>query len=95
NDFNKIGIEHSYTFFNRNAIGPWHLAGLNYVYTKEKITVVSRIIYANRTINNSGTNQGFQVEFESYYKHMNKNYSYASIAIGDEIVFPQLRLAYS
>ena len=95
NDFNKLGVEYSYTFFNRDEIGPWHLAGLHYIYTKNKLTLISRINYAHRTINNSITNDGFQLELESYYKHTNKNYSYGAVAIGEKNVFPQLRLAYS
>lgn len=95
NDFNKIGIEYSYTFFNREQIGPWHLAGLHYIYTKKKLTFISRLNYAYRTINNTVTNDGFQLEFESYYKHTSKNYSYGALAIGEKNVFPQLRLGYS
>ena len=95
NDFNKIGIEYSYTFFNRKQIGPWHLAGLHYIFTQKKLTLISRINYAHRTANGSIINDGFQLELESYYKHTKNNYSYGAVAIGEKNVFPQLRLAYS
>ncbi len=96
NDFNKLGAEYSYTFFNRERNldhGTWQDCII--FYTKNKLTVISRINYAHRTINNSITNDGFQLELEFIFKHTNKNYSYGAVAIGEKNVFPQLRLAYS
>ncbi|MFN4007075.1 MAG: tetratricopeptide repeat protein [Chitinophagaceae bacterium] len=55
-----------------------------------KGTIGGRLNYAGRAI---GT--GIQVELETYYNHNKKYTSYANVGLANELVFPQLKLAYS
>lgn len=91
----RIGISYNYTTFSRDGIGPWHLTGLQYVRERIKSTITGRVNYADRRSFGQSINSGFQFEAETYLKHGAKNYSFANVALGDETVFPKLRLGYS
>ncbi|HSD13794.1 MAG TPA: YaiO family outer membrane beta-barrel protein [Flavobacterium sp.] len=91
----RIGLGYNYTTFSRDEVGPWHLVGLQYVRERKKLTLIGRINYADRRYNGSSVNSGFQYEFETYFTTGKKSYSFANVAISDEIIFPKLRLSYS
>lgn len=68
----------------------YDIATLEYIRTFKKGTIGGRINYAGRA---SGT--GLQAETEMYYTHNPKWYSYAHLAFGNQVAFPQVRLGYS
>ncbi len=91
----RIGLTYNYTAFSRDGVGPWHLTSLQYIRERETISLIGRINYTDRRAFGESINSGFQYEAEGYIKHSIKNYSFANIAIGDDDVFPKLRLSYS
>ncbi|MBF2709880.1 YaiO family outer membrane beta-barrel protein [Flavobacterium soyangense] len=91
----RFGINYNYTAINRSGIGPWHLIGLQYVRERKKVTLIGRINYADRRASGSSINSGVQYELETYFKNNKKSYSYTDIAYSNDIVFPEIRLAYS
>ena len=92
---NRVGITYNNTSFNRNAVGPWHLIGFQYIRERKLISFIAQINYAER-YSFQYKNSGIQYEFETYFKNNKKSYSYADIAYSyDQNVFPKLRLAYS
>jgi len=91
----RIGLNYNFTTFSRNGVGPWHLLGLQYIRERKKLTLIGRINFADRRYFGESVNSGFQAEFETYFTHGKKSYSFANVALGDNTVFPTLRVAYS
>lgn len=91
----RIGINYNYTTFSREGVGPWHLVGLQYIRERKELTLIGRVNFADRRSFGESINSGFQYELETYIAHNKKSYSFVTIAISDETVFPKLRLAYS
>ena len=94
--FDRIGINYSYTVFNRDNYGPWHYSSAEYSRQREKVTLIGRINYTDRRSNGSSNNSGFLYEVESYFKNGPKSYSYANFGFSAaENVFPKIRASYS
>lgn len=95
-NFERIGAYYDITVIDREGIGPWHLASLEYMRQRKWGSLIGRINYSDR--NNSSdpdTSTGLQYEVESYFFTGKTNYSYIDIAYSPDIVFPKIRLGYS
>lgn len=91
----RIGIDNSYSIFNREGVGPWNLTGIQYIRERKKTTFIGRLNYADRRANGSSLRSGYQFELESYIKTGLKGTSISNVAYSNDSVFPQLRLSYS
>jgi YaiO family outer membrane protein len=92
---NRVGVNYTYTSFNRDGLGPWHLVSLEYIRERKKISLIGRINYADRRAFSTSIISGVQYEIDSYFVTNSKSYSYANIGYSDNTVFPKIRLAYS
>ena len=90
-----VGLNYSYTTFDRSGIGPWHLITALYSHQGKKISIAGMLNYAQRMSYGELINEGLQYELESYFKHSSKSYSMANIAASNGRVFPEFRVAYS
>ncbi len=88
----QFGLFYLNTRFDDENIAPFNIATVEYRHflNKGKGAYAGRVNYAAR---NLGT--GIQAELELYYNHNPKLYSYATAAISNQIVFPQILLRYS
>lgn len=91
----RIGINHSYSFFNRDGVGPWNLTGIHYVRERKRTTFVGKLNYADRRANGNSLRSGYQFGLESYIKIGQKGTSISNVAYSNDSVFPKLRIAYS
>ncbi len=95
NNSERIGINYSFTSFNRDNYGPWHLGSLQYIRQRNWGSLIGRINYANRFAFGKSVIDGVQYETESYLFTGKKSYSYLGAAYSDNTVFPKLKLGYS
>jgi len=88
----QFGLFFLNTTFDDKNVAPFNIATVEYRHflNKGKGAYAGRINYAAR---NQGT--GIQGELELYYNHNPKLYSYATAAISNQIIFPQILLRYS
>lgn len=91
----RLGINYSYTTFNREGYGPWHLGSIQYIRERGWGSLIGRVNYANRLSSGESIAEGKQFEAESYFFTGKNNYSYVSIAYSPDLVFPRLRVGYS
>lgn len=91
----RIGINHTYSTFNRDGVGPWNLTGIQYVRERKKNTFIGRINYVDRRGNGTSLRTGYQFEVDSYIKTGKNGNSIFSVAFSNDDVFPKLRLSYS
>ena len=91
----RIGLDHSYSIFNRDGVGPWNLTGIQYIRERKKATLIGRLNYADRQANSSSLISGYQFELQSYVQTGLNGTSISSIAYSNDILFPQMRLSYS
>lgn len=92
----RIGAFYNLTTISREAIGPIHLLGLQYIRERKDITIIGRVNYMDRYAFGKSTNKGLQYELESYFTNSEKSYSFASISVSnDNYVFAPLRAGYS
>lgn len=94
-ELDQIGLNYSYTHFNRTNYGPWHYSSIQYLRQREKITLIGRINFTDRRVNGNSANSGYLYEFETYFKNYEKSYSYFNIGFGNESVFPKFIISYS
>lgn len=92
---NRVGTNYSFTTFNRDNYGPWHLTNINYLKQFNNFSLAGRISYIDRRVDGSSVNSGYLYELESYFKTSKKSYSFTNIGFGDENVFPEFRFMYS
>lgn len=92
---NRIGTNYSYTAFNRDNYGPWHLTNINYLKQFNKFSLGGRISYIDRRVDGSSVNSGYLYEIESYFRTSKKSYSFANVGFGNKNVFPEFRFMYS
>ncbi|MFV5695781.1 YaiO family outer membrane beta-barrel protein [Flavobacterium sp. LB3P122] len=95
NNSERIGINYSYTTFNRKAYGPWHLGSLQYIRQRNWGSLIGRVNYSNRYASGKSLIDGVQYEAESYLFTGKNNYSYLGMAYSENPVFPKLKLGYS
>lgn len=95
NNSDRIGINYSYTAFNRKDYGPWHLGSMQYIRQRSWGSLIGRVNYSNRYASGESIVDGVQYEAESYFFTGKNNYSYLGIAYSDNPVFPKLKLSYS
>lgn len=88
----QFGLFFLHTTFDDKNLTAFNIATLEYRHflNKGKGAYAGRVNYAAR---NQGT--GIQAEAELYYNHNPKLYSYATAAISNQIIFPQILLRYS
>lgn len=91
----RLGVNYSYTTFNRKGYGPWHMGSIQYIRERGWGSIIGRINYANRLSFGESIAEGKQFEAESYFFTGKNNYSYVSIAYSQDVVFPKLRIGYS
>jgi YaiO family outer membrane protein len=91
----RLGVNYSYTTFNRKGYGPWHLGSIQFIRERGWGSLIGRINYANRLTSGESIAEGKQFEAESYFFTGENNYSYVSIAYSQDVVFPKLRVGYS
>jgi YaiO family outer membrane protein len=89
---NQFGLFYLNTTFDDKNLATFNIATLEYRHflNKGKGAYAGRVNYAAR---NQGT--GIQGELELYYNHTPKLYSYATAALSNQIIFPQILLRYS
>lgn len=95
NNSERIGINYSYTAFDRKNYGPWHLGSLQYIKQRNWGSLIGRVSYANRFASGESVIDGVQYEVESYIFTGKKSYSYLDAAYSEKAVFPKLKLGYS
>lgn len=95
NNSERIGINYSYTAFDRKNYGPWHLGSLQYIRQRNWGSLIGRVSYANRFASGESIIDGVQYEAESYLFTGKKSYSYLNAAYSEKAVFPKLKLGYS
>lgn len=95
NNSERIGINYSYTTFNRKSYGPWHLGSLQYIRQRNWGSLIGRVNYSNRYASEESLIDGVQYEAESYLFTGKNNYSYLGMAYSENPVFPKLKLGYS
>lgn len=91
----RIGVNYSYTTFDRDNYGPWHLGSAQYIRERSWGSLIGRISYADRFAFGESVANGLQYEAESYIFTGRMSYSYIGAAYSDDVVFPKLRLGYS
>ncbi|WP_044202380.1 YaiO family outer membrane beta-barrel protein [Echinicola pacifica] len=91
----RIGLQYSLTAFDRDGVGPWHLAGLQYIRERKWGSLIGRLSWAQRMSDGEVLLSGWQYEIESYIIMNDNNYSYADLALSADDVFPNYRIAYS
>lgn len=91
----RIGVNYSYTTFNRDNYGPWHLGSVQYIRERSWGSLIGRINYADRFTFGESVANGLQYEAESYIFTGRMSYSYLGVAYSEDRVFPKLRLGYS
>lgn len=90
----RVGINYSFTQFDRSGYGPWHLGSVQYIRERSWGSLIGRISYADRLAFDH-ISKGIQYEAESYIFTGRKSYSYLGAAYSPDVVFPKLRLGYS
>lgn len=95
NNSERIGVNYSYTAFDRKNYGPWHLGSLQYIKQRNWGSLIGRVSYANRFASGESVIDGVQYEVESYIFTGTKSYSYLDAAYSEKTVFPKLKLGYS
>lgn len=91
----RIGLQYSLTNFDRDGVGPWHLAAVQYIRERKWGSLIGRISWADRMSEGQSLANGLQYELESYVFMGKNSYSYADLAFSSDQVFPNYRLAYS
>ncbi|MEZ7499700.1 YaiO family outer membrane beta-barrel protein [Flavobacterium sp. Arc3] len=91
----RVGVNYSYTSFDRTAYGPWHLGSIQYIRERSWGSLIGRVNYVNRLSSGKSVSDGTQFEAESYFFTGKTNYSYLGVAYSQDPVFPKLKLAYS
>ncbi len=86
---NQFGLYFSNTSFDDTGAS-FNVASMDYRHFYNKGSYAAKINYAAR---NLGT--GIQGDFEVYYSHTKKLYSYASLAISNQNIFPHYNFKYS
>lgn len=92
---NRIGATYSFTTFDRQGVGPWHLTGLQFIRERDWGSLIGNINYANRLSAGQSIANGMQYELESFVFIGKNSYSYGGVAYSNSNVFPNLRLGYS
>ncbi|TDE06971.1 YaiO family outer membrane beta-barrel protein [Flavobacterium sandaracinum] len=91
----RLGLNYSYTTFDRKGYGPWHLMGFQYIRERQWGSLIGSINYADRLSSGQSIADGIQYEAESYFFTGKNNYSLVSAAFSNDLVFPKIRLGYS
>lgn len=91
----RVGVNYSFTTFNRDGYGPWHLGSAQYIRERSWGSLIGRISYADRFSAGESVANGIQYEGESYFFTGKNSYSYVGAAFSQDPVFPKLRLGYS
>lgn len=91
----RIGLNYSFTSFDRSGYGPWHYGSLQYIAQRNWGSASARINYSNRYADGQSITNGIQYEAESYFFTGKNSYSYIGAGYSDDPVFPKLRLGYS
>lgn len=87
----QIGVSHTQSFYDRKK-RTTSLSAIEYGRRfANKNTIIGRINYADRNTNV----QGVQFEAETYLIHGPKYYSFASLSVSSNRVFPSFKGAYS
>ena len=94
-NYDRIGVYYNITTIDRDGVGPWHLASIDYLRQRLWGTVIGKVNYARRRSSDTIMSTGLQLEAESYIFSKKNNYSYIDVAYSADIAFPRIRLGYS
>ena len=86
----RIGIDYSYSTFNRDGVGPWHFTGIQYVHERKPLTLVARVNYGDRRSQGVSISSGYQFVLESYIKTGKKGVSFLSASYSPDLLFPKV-----
>ncbi|RZK59545.1 MAG: YaiO family outer membrane beta-barrel protein [Pedobacter sp.] len=88
---NKVGVNYSFIYFDKQFADPWHIASVDYSRQTKYGSIAGRVNYANR-FNSSG----LQFEIDAYPRISNTFYAYVSGGYATEAgVFPKYRAGFS
>jgi YaiO family outer membrane protein len=88
---NKVGVNYSFIYFDKQFADPWHIASIDYSRQTKYGSIAGRVNYANR-FNSSG----LQFEIDAYPRISNTFYAYISGGYATEAgVFPKYRAGFS
>lgn len=88
---NKVGVNYSFIYFDKQFADPWHIASIDYSRQTKYGSIAGRVNYANR-FNSSG----LQFEVDAYPRISNTFYAYVSGGYATEAgVFPKYRAGFS
>lgn len=90
-----IGINYSFTSFDRTDYGPWHLGNLQYIRQRDWGSLIGRINYGNHFAFSESISHGIQFEAESYFFTGKKSYSFINTGFSQDPIFPKFRISYS
>jgi YaiO family outer membrane protein len=83
---NKISLNYTYDYFEKNMIDPWQLAYLQYKKETTFGSIIGRINWANRF-----NTKGLQYELDAYPKTGKSSYLYLNLGYSDVAIFPHFR----
>ncbi|WP_316785367.1 YaiO family outer membrane beta-barrel protein [Pedobacter frigiditerrae] len=88
---NRVGVNYSFIYFDKQFADPWHIASVDYSRQTKYGSIAGRVNYANR-FNSSG----LQFEIDAYPRISNTFYAYVSGGYATEAgVFPKYRAGFS
>ena len=83
---NKISVNYTYDYFEKNMIDPWQLAYLQYKRETSFGSLIGRLNWANRF-----NTKGLQYELDAYPKTSKSSYLYLNLGYSDATIFPHFR----
>lgn len=91
----RVGVDHSYSTFNREGAGPWHITGIQFLWERKRMTLVGRLNYTDRRGGGSSLRSGLQYGVDAYIKGGQKAVHYLNGRFSGDAVFPSRQLSYS
>ena len=86
---NKISLNYTYDYFEKNMIDPWQLAYLQYKRETSFGSIIGRINWANRF-----NTKGLQYELDAYPTTGKSSYLYLNVGYSDATIFPHFRSGF-
>ncbi|MFD0931130.1 YaiO family outer membrane beta-barrel protein [Psychroflexus salinarum] len=94
-NFDIAGVNYSFTTFDRENFGPWHLLNFQYIHQRKWGSLIGRVNYANRLTAGGDDRDGLQYELESFFFTGKNSYSFVGGSYSSDEVFPTWRLRLS
>lgn len=91
----RLGLNYTYTYFDREGTGPWHIVGLQYIRERQDYSIIGRVNYGERRSLGETIRDGVQFEAESYFDNNENSYSFVGVSLSNGKLFPKLKASYS